>query len=194
MASRCSRYSRVRSLGFGPLGRGIQEASMFDVSALVLSLAMAAIPLAAACSKQSAAETPSGPSGSSLQATLEAHLAAVNARDLDALLATVTGGEKLTLILPNGKVLDTREQYRQLHVEWFAEDDWKMLFEPVQLRELGDVGVALVKYQAQEKKPDGSFETRREALLSLVFAREAGEWRLVYDQNTVIPPANPSPQ
>ena len=127
----------------------------------------------------------------SLQATLDAHLAAINARDLDALLATVTRGDRLTLILPNGQVLDTREQFRTLHVDWFAQQDWRMRFQIRSLREFGDVGVALVKYESQALQADDSFQTRRNAWLSLVFAKEADGWRLVYDQNTVIPPATP---
>lgn len=127
----------------------------------------------------------------SLQATLDAHLAAINARDLDGLLATVTRGDKLTLILPNGQVLDTREQFRQLHVDWFAEQDWRMRFQTHSVRELGDVGVALVKYESQTRQPDGAYLTRRNAWLSLVFAKESDGWRLVYDQNTVIPPTTP---
>lgn len=139
------------------------------------------------------ADQPTGPTGASLRATLDAHLAAIQARDLDALMATVTSGLQLTLILPNGAVLRSREEYRQLHVEWFAEQDWKMVFEVLEVRELGDAGVGLVKYQAQALQPDGTFQTRREALLSLMFAREAGSWRLVFDQNTVIPPPAPEP-
>ena len=146
--------------------------------AFALVLAVALVTSAAAASVQT------------LRSTLDAHLAAINARDLDALLATVTAGEQLTLILPNGKVLETREQYRQLHVDWFAESDWRMQFEVQQLHEYGDVGVALVKYQSLARQADGSYTTRREALLSLVFRRENGQWRLVYDQNTVIPPAS----
>ncbi|HEY0661827.1 MAG TPA: nuclear transport factor 2 family protein [Lysobacter sp.] len=146
--------------------------------ALALVLATALVTSAAAANVRT------------LRSTLDAHLAAINARDLDALLATVTSGEQLTLILPNGKVLETREQYRQLPADWFAESGWRMQFEVQQLREYGDVGVALVKYQSQARQADGSYTTRREALLSLVFTRENGQWRLVYDQNTVIPPAS----
>lgn len=124
----------------------------------------------------------------SLRATLDRHLAAIEARDLDALLDTVTTGEALTLILPDGRVLSTREQYRRLHVDWFAEDGWRMLFEVRDVREFGDTGIALVHYLSQQRQDDGGYATRREALLSLVFAREQGEWRLVYDQNTVVPP------
>ncbi|MEO7758618.1 MAG: nuclear transport factor 2 family protein [Dokdonella sp.] len=125
----------------------------------------------------------------SLRTVLDTHLAAINARDLDALLSTVTTGEKLTLILPNGKVLRTREEYRKLHVEWFGESDWRMQFDVDSLQEFGDVGVALVKYRSQSKQADGSYETKREAWLSLTFAKEKGRWHLVYDQNTVIPAA-----
>lgn len=152
--------------------------------------------LAAACAGgggAGGADHPEPSNGAPLRATLDAHLAAIQARDLDALLATVTSGPRLTLILPSGTVLSTRDEYRQLHVEWFAEKDWRMIFEVLEVRELGDAGVGLVKYQAQALQPDGSFQTRREALLSLVFAREAGSWRLVFDQNTVIPPPAPEP-
>lgn len=150
--------------------------------------------LAVACGGGAAgsSEQPTTPaSGAPLRVTLDAHLAAIQARDLDGLLATVTSGPQLTLILPNGTVLRTLEEYRQLHVEWFAEKDWKMVFEVLEVLEFGDAGVGLVKYQAQALQPDGTYQTRREALLSLVFAREAGSWRLVFDQNTVIPPPAP---
>ena len=151
--------------------------------------------LAAACGGAAggSAEPATPTTGAPLRATVDAHLAAIQARDLDGLLATVTSGPQLTLILPNGNVLRTREEYRQLHVEWFAEKDWKMVFEVLEVRELGDAGVALVKYQAQALQADGTYQTRREALLSLLFAREAGSWRLVFDQNTVIPPPAPEP-
>jgi len=124
---------------------------------------------------------------SSLRSALDRHLAAINARDLDALLDTVTHGDKLTVILPDGKVLETREQYRQLHVDWFKDADWRMVFEVQDVREFGAAGIARVKYDSQAKEASGRYASRRVALLSLVFARERGEWRLVYDQNTVIP-------
>jgi uncharacterized protein (TIGR02246 family) len=125
---------------------------------------------------------------SSLRSTLDAHLAAINARDLDALLATVTRGEQLTLVLPNGTLLTTREAFRQLHVDWFADRGWRMQFEVESVRAFGDVGIALVRYRSQAKQADGSYATKREAWLNLTFAREDGDWRLVFDQNTVIPP------
>ncbi|WP_149194320.1 YybH family protein [Luteimonas suaedae] len=148
----------------------------------LLLLLGACLLLATAAAQEQGATAP-------LRETLDRHLQAIQARDLEALMATVTDGEALTLILPNGKVLTTREEFRQLHVDWFAEDDWRMRFQVRQVRAFGDTGIALVHYLSQQRQHDGSYATRREALLSLVFAREQGEWRLVYDQNTVVPPA-----
>lgn len=128
-------------------------------------------------------------SETSLRQTVDRHLAAINARDLDALLATVTQSPELTTILPNGSVLETREQYRQLHVDWFAGTDWRMVFEVQDVSEFGDVGIARVKYDSQKKDAAGDYRSNRVALLTLVFAKEDGRWRLVYDQNTVIPAA-----
>ncbi len=122
-----------------------------------------------------------------LRQTLDRHLAAINARDLDALLSTVTAHEPLTTILPNGKVLATREAYRQLHVDWFSEPDWRMVFDVQDVRVLGDTGIARVHYDSQARDAAGGYASRRKAILTLVFAREQGDWRLVYDQNTVVP-------
>ena len=122
-----------------------------------------------------------------LRQTLDRHLAAINARDLDALLSTVTGGEALTTILPDGSVLATREEYRRLHVDWFEDPDWRMVFEVQDVRVLGDTGIARVRYDAQARDASGAYASRRKAILTLLFAREPGGWRLVHDQNTVIP-------
>ncbi|WP_407353877.1 YybH family protein [Luteimonas sp. R10] len=151
------------------------------------------VPLLGGCLLLAAAAAVAQPDAAAapLRETLDRHLQAIQARDLDALMATVTRGETLTLILPGGKVLSTREQFRRLHQDWFAEDDWRMRFEVRQVRELGDAGIALVHYLSQQRQDDGGYATRCEALLSLVFARERGEWRLVYDQNTVVPPPPP---
>ena len=148
---------------------------------LLLSCAMSATAVA----------EPGSPdrSGPTLRQTLDRHLAAINARDLDALMATVTVHPELTTILPNGAVLETREQYRQLHVEWFAGTDWRMVFEVQDVADFGDMGIARVRYDSQKKDAAGDYHSNRIALLTLVFAKEDSRWRLVYDQNTVVPAA-----
>ncbi len=128
------------------------------------------------------------PPRSDLRSTVDRHLAAINARDLDALLQTVTRHPIMTTILPDGRVLETREEYRKLHVAWFTERDWRMRFQVQDVMQYGDVGIARVKYDSQVRDKAGRYRSKREALLSLTFRREDGAWRLVYDQNTVVPP------
>jgi hypothetical protein len=54
---------------------------------------------------------------------LEAHLAAIVARDLNALVPTLTSGNELAMIAPNGFKFDTRQQYIDFHKQWFAAPD-----------------------------------------------------------------------
>lgn len=147
-------------------------------------------PVAAQEAPPGAPDASATPAQAELRQVLDRHLVAINARDLDALLSTVTAGARLTTILPNGKVLDTREQYRQLHVDWFKDRDWRMVFEVQDLRVFGDTGIARVRYDSQVRGADGMYASKRQAILTLVFAREPDGWRLVYDQNTVIPRTN----
>ncbi len=71
---------------------------------------------------------------------------------------------------------------------WFTERDWRMRFQVQDVMQYGDVGIARVKYDSQVRDKAGRYRSKREALLSLTFRREDGAWRLVYDQNTVVPP------
>ena len=157
------------------------------------SALLACVLFVAACASVPSHGQPA-PSGkvqagdAALRTTLDQHLAAINARDLDALMATVTAGDKLTTILPNGNVLATREAYHQLHVDWFKDGDWRMVFDIEDVERFGDMGVARVRYDSQSRQADGSYLSKRVAQLTLVFQLQQDQWRLVYDQNTVVPP------
>ena len=171
---------------------------MFNVKsrlrhATAVGALLACVLLAAACAAKPARGHADGAAiakadTTALRATLDKHLAAINARDLDALMSTVTDGEKLTTILPNGKVLATRDAYHQLHVDWFKDTDWRMVFAVEDVERLGDAGIARVRYDSQARQADGSYASKRIAQLTLVFQLQQGQWRLVYDQNTVVPP------
>lgn len=126
---------------------------------------------------------------SALRDTLGRHLEAINARDLDTLLATVSDRGDLVTVLPNGQVLETRDAYRRLHADWFADRGWRLDFQVEDVRIVGDAGIARVRYRSLELDDAGGEHAKGETLLVLVFAREAGGWRLVHDQNTVVLPA-----
>lgn len=117
---------------------------------------------------------------------LEAHLAAISGRNLDALLPTLTRGNDLILLSPDGKKLDTRQQFVDLHREWFAsKDEGKWQGEIVRTRESAELAHALVRYRYSSRQPDGRMRIS-ENWLTLTFALEDGAWRLVFDQNTPI--------
>ena len=138
------------------------------------------LPAGAAFSQASSASPPP------FRAAVEAHLDAIAARDMDALLPTLTGGNDLTMIAPNGFKFDTRQQYIDFHRQWFAtKDDGKFEREVVRLIESPALGHALIRYRYSSKDESGKPRTTV-SWLALTFALEGARWRLVFDQNTLI--------
>lgn len=122
------------------------------------------------------------PTPPSFEAAVDAHLAAIVDRDLEAYQNTITKTDALPLIFPDGSFLATRAEVDAMTKDWFSNKDWRMTFEPVSKVIGSDLGVALVKYAYQDT-PEGDL---RFAYLSLTFQLQDGEWRLVLDQNTRI--------
>jgi ketosteroid isomerase-like protein len=138
------------------------------------------VGLCAAVARSSPAPAPP------FRAAVEAHLAAIAARDMDALLPTLTGGNDLTMIAPNGYKFDTRQQYVDFHRQWFAtKDDGKLAAEIVRLIESPALAHSLIKYRYSSKDNAGKPQVIN-SWLTLTFALEDGSWRLVFDQNTLI--------
>lgn len=119
-----------------------------------------------------------------LALVLDAHVKAVQARDLAALEKTITTGETLDLILPNGHRMTTRAQFVDMHREWFTETNWTWSLETVAVAEAKDMAVVTARTRYEER--DGDKSVVAEGWLSLTFRREAAGWRLVHDQNTPI--------
>jgi ketosteroid isomerase-like protein len=150
---------------------------------LMLSLTAAVAFVAAATSAISQHSSPSAPP---LRAGVETHLAAVAARDMNALLPTLTSGSELTMIAPNGHKLDTRQQYVDFHRQWFAaKDGGRLETEIVRLVESPSLGHALIRSRYRFTGQGGRTQTSA-TWLALTFALEEGKWRLVFDQNTMI--------
>ncbi|WP_375200925.1 YybH family protein [Hyphococcus sp.] len=139
------------------------------------ALAFIGVMLLAACSENEAPRP-------DFRAALDAHLAAIEGKDFEAYKPTVTGGDDLHLIFPDGSVIETTEAVFDFHREWFADPNWVMEPEIVKVMEGEDMAAALLKYDYRDT-PEGD---PRGSWLVLVFKLEAGEWRLVHDQNTRI--------
>jgi len=123
---------------------------------------------------------------SSIDAVFAEHVRAVKARDLAALESTITSGEALTLILPNGVQTATRQAYIDFHKEFFASKTWTIQFEPVSRAVGSDFAVLTTKSLYQDTVDGKPYRSR--SWVTFTFRKEAGQWRLIHDQNTRLPP------
>jgi ketosteroid isomerase-like protein len=117
-----------------------------------------------------------------LLGVLNAHVKAVQTRDLPALEKTITADQGLELILPNGKRMTTRKEFVNLHRDWFKETNWTWTFEPESATVATDMAVITGRTHYEER--DGQTTTKSENWLTLIFLKEKDGWRLIHDQNT----------
>ncbi len=115
-----------------------------------------------------------------LDAALDRHLTAIQSRDLDAFASTLTPGDTLYLIFPNGEALTTPAQAIALHEEWFTDPDRVWEGQVVRTIVGADMATVLMRYEYLDTKESAP----RTSWLVLVFKLEGGHWRLIHDQNT----------
>ncbi|MGE0828424.1 MAG: DUF4440 domain-containing protein [Hyphomonadaceae bacterium] len=147
--------------------------------------ALLAAPLAAAGLCAGAAEA-DAQIPASFEWAVEAHLRAIRARDLEALMQTLTRDEELLLILPSGQLTRTKTEYLAFHREWFSSPSWTMDFEELWRQTTLGLGQALFRTRYADTRDDGSPYVSSSYLM-LTFKREGASWRLWTDQNTRIP-------
>jgi len=118
------------------------------------------------------------------KAALEAHLATIADRDIDAYADTITKAGDLYVIFPDGSATTTTEGVIDFHEDWFADEKWSWEIETVKIIEGADMAMAVLKHHYR----DNADVEPRSSWLVMVFQIEDGEWRLVHDQNTRIVP------
>jgi ketosteroid isomerase-like protein len=111
---------------------------------------------------------------------LEEHLRAIEARDLDALAATVAETD-LVLIMADGKLVRSAREFLDAHRAWFATPGWTLQARELELYEGAELGVAV--FELEYREPPA---THSRSYLTLVFQKQHGRWRMVHDQNTPI--------
>jgi uncharacterized protein (TIGR02246 family) len=116
--------------------------------------------------------------------TLDRHLQAIQDRDLGALIETLPA-DGLTLVMADGRLVRSVQEFVDLHRKWFAQPTWSLEVESVQVTETADVGVALLYLDYHDVAPDGR-AIHESSYLTLIFARRDGKWVMVHDQNTPV--------
>src|SRR5687767_12697702 len=69
-----------------------------------------------------ACNPPEDPNVPPFRTAVKAHLAAVSARDMEALLPTLTGGDSLLMMGSTGSRTETRQEYIDFQRQWFASN------------------------------------------------------------------------
>ncbi|MEV0583179.1 nuclear transport factor 2 family protein [Nonomuraea sp. NPDC050310] len=120
----------------------------------------------------------------SAEQTLQAHLAALTARDLAAFTATLH--EEVVVVLPNGSRLEGRQAVTDFHRDWFADLDWTQELTPLSVIETA--GTLVATYEADYCDVDAQgAPIHARNVLSLVFTHGPDGWSLLHDQNTRLP-------
>jgi ketosteroid isomerase-like protein len=115
-----------------------------------------------------------------------AYVGAIQTRNLAALERTLTSGEDLIFILPNGELKRTRAEYVNFHRQWFGMTTWSIEFQELWRQVSISIGQVLYRTRYTDVNDDGSsYETRNHRLLT--FQRDTMRWKLLTDHNTRMP-------
>ncbi len=121
----------------------------------------------------------------SFDQTLQTLLEAIQHRDLDQFLATVSIGEDVSFILPNGALIEGRAAFINLNTAWFADPDWQMDVKVLRTIETPEMAFALMLADYK----DATIATEpyaKQHYFSLVFTKKDGGWVLIHDQTSVV--------
>jgi ketosteroid isomerase-like protein len=122
------------------------------------------------------------PNLNTFESALAAHLQAIEARNITAFEATLTKAQALTFVQLDGKLTKTKAEFVTHIRAWFEDKDWSWELEPLSSTAVAQTGVAIFKVHYKDKDREGKpYELKYS--LTLVFAKEGAEWRLVHDQN-----------
>ena len=119
------------------------------------------------------------------QETLDRHLTALQTRDLETFVSTLSAAGDLNLIFPNGIRLRTYDEVVDFHKDWFSDPDWSLHAELLSLHESAEMAMVLLLVTYDDVDEDGE-PYQLTYYLNLIFALRDGQWLLVHDQNTLI--------
>lgn len=116
--------------------------------------------------------------------SLDNHLSAVAARNLEEFSKTLVNDDRLTLIMPNSSVLNGFKAVVDFHKGWFSDPDWAIETTLLKTIEGDSSCIALLDVVYSDLDESGK-PYQLNYILSLTFVYEEGSWLLVFDQNTM---------
>lgn len=115
--------------------------------------------------------------------TLQIHLDALQKKDLASFSATISS-DSITLIMPNGTLINNRKDFIELHEEWFSDEDWRLNYEVINIEETSEIAYALLSVVYDDCDREGN-PVSMNYYLNLIFKKYKEDWLLVFDQNTI---------
>lgn len=115
---------------------------------------------------------------------LERHMLAIVQKDIVSFADTIHM-TNITLILPNGRLVQNREEFIQFNQDWFSDQDWKISYDVVKSQVSKEMSFAVLLIHYDDLDAEGK-AYHQDYYLHLVFVKENSEWLLTYDQNTFI--------
>jgi uncharacterized protein (TIGR02246 family) len=122
---------------------------------------------------------------------LRVHLAAIQARDLDAFAATLPE-DTMVLVTSDGRLMRRVSEVLDMHAAWFANPHWTLDAAEVHVEEGPGMGAALLRLDYRETPPAGGAAVGQISYLTLIFRERGGRWVLVQDQNTPVRERQPA--
>lgn len=115
--------------------------------------------------------------------TIELHLNSMKSKDFNKFISTVNL-EDIILIMPNGTLIREKEEFIKLHKNWFADNDWDLNYEIINIEESTEIAYALVAIDYKDCDEEGTI-IKMNYYLNLIFRKQDDKWLLIHDQNTI---------
>lgn len=117
------------------------------------------------------------------KSTLELHLDSMRSKDLNKFMSTVKL-EDIILIMPNGTLIRGKEEFIELHKNWFADKDWDLNYKILNTEESIEIAYGLATIDYKDCDAEGNI-IKMNYYLNLIFRKQDGKWLLIHDQNTI---------
>ena len=126
-----------------------------------------------------------GQEHTTIKDTFDQYVKSVQNSDLKGLFSTVTGKNDFFFLTSTGDLIDTREGYYNFHADWFAESEWEMPVELLNIYEGDQYGYSTAIFHYRSKVPDGR-TYNLDSYFTLIFHKEKGQWKVVADVCTPV--------
>ncbi len=114
------------------------------------------------------------------KAALTIHLAAITARDLSTLEATLSPRGDMHLILPQTNITTTAKEFIDFHRDWFEIPGWTLDNKILHTDIEENMGIAIVEALYKEEERDGKPYFNR-MHVSYSMKKIAGKWYVIKD-------------